>query len=118
MVPPPEKHVTLINTEVPENVPGRPTDQPGARRQPCTGSDWSHISLFTDGDLSRRLLLTITLLRGGHGNDSSPADEGGGAGAQALPVGVKPGVEPRSEAPGSGNRMQTVGPWTVYEPTD
>src|SRR5579862_3219938 len=54
-------------------------------------SDAGHKSLFPYRESSRTLLLTITLLGGGHGNDSSPEDNSGGAGAQAFPVGLAGG---------------------------
>src|SRR5262245_59965558 len=49
-------------------------------------SDGSHISLFTDRDLSPKLQIADTLLRGCDGDDSSPEDRRSGPRPQALSV--------------------------------
>src|SRR5215831_11942373 len=73
-------------------------------------SDCGHKTLFPYRESSRTLLLTITLLGGGHGSDSSPEDDSGGAGSQAFPVGLA-GGRPAAGAHGAvhGREHQPAG---------
>src|SRR5579862_6010906 len=81
--------------------PGPPARRPGAMRVARRStlsfgralivtltlkSDGGHKTLFPYRESSRTLLLTITLPRGGHGNDSGPAGNDAGEGAQAVSV--------------------------------
>src|ERR1700722_9821169 len=72
--------------------------------------DGRHNSLFPYRESSRTLLLTITVLGGGHGNDSSPEGNDAGEGAAAVPVRLG-GGRPVARAHGAvhGGQHQPAG---------